>query len=222
MDTPCSDEPQRKRARRSNQEWVEELSNTHHENVQIKAHRDLANYLFVVAYNYLNKRRENLQMLSQLPNEEIASLAEDAVQDFMEKLVRDEYALLSSYRASGRFTSWAAQIVCNQLCSELRKVGWQRQERISEVCTISTQDQGLPSPYASVVQGQTHELLQSCMNKLPERYRLALIRRVVDGEKAKDIAADLKVTPNTVHILVYRAKQQMRQLVMNEGLEPTF
>lgn len=126
----CSNEPQRKGTRRSNQEWVEELSNAHNKNVQFKAHSDLANYLFVVAYNYLNKRRENLQMLNQLPTEEIASLTEDAVQDFMEKLVRDEYALLSSYRGVSVDSSLRQHRLCatSSVRNCVKSVGKDRNE----------------------------------------------------------------------------------------------
>ncbi|MCB0237375.1 MAG: hypothetical protein KDH08_01795, partial [Anaerolineae bacterium] len=62
--------------------------------IQASAHKDLANYLYVVAYNYLRLRQADLRALADFAAEELASLAQDFVQETLEKLARRDFALL--------------------------------------------------------------------------------------------------------------------------------
>ena len=111
---------------RNNQAWVEELRGDCGSERQSDAHRELANYLYVVAYNYLRLRQADLRALADFAPEEVAALAQDFVQETLEKLARNEFALLASFSGAGKFTSWAAQIVRNQAAMELRKSYWTR------------------------------------------------------------------------------------------------
>ena len=80
---------------RNNQAWVEELRGDCGSERQSDAHRDLANYLYVVAYNYLRLRQADLRALADFAPDETATLAQDFVQETLEKLARNEFAVLA-------------------------------------------------------------------------------------------------------------------------------
>lgn len=84
---------------RSNQDWVQELCGDRGDDAQRLAHQDLARYLYVEAYNYLRLRQADLYRLADFAAEELAALAQDFVQETLEKLARDDFALLGRYSA---------------------------------------------------------------------------------------------------------------------------
>jgi len=204
---------------RSDQDWVDQLSGVRGPQAQQAAHHDLASYLYVVAYNYLDKRRTSVMVLADFDNDELAELARDFVQETLEKLANNQHELLSQYAQTGRFTSWAAQIISNQIASELRRPYWKRREPLSTETFARRADEEGPQPEAAALLGETRAILQGCLQKLPERYRIALVRCIAEGERAEAVANDLDTTANAVYLLVYRAKRTMRTCVTKAGLD---
>lgn len=112
---------------RTDQEWLDSLKGGVERNAQAAAIDDLANYLYVVSYNYLKTRKKSIAYLNSLADEEIGKFAADYVQEFLEKLIVNDFALVDKYNGIGKFTVWAAQIVINLISSDLRKASWVRQ-----------------------------------------------------------------------------------------------
>lgn len=217
--------------KRNNLSWVEELRGDCGGDVQRQAHQDLARYLYVVAFNYLRLRQGDLYRLADLAAEELAALAEDFVQETLEKLTRDDFALLGRYSAGGNFTSWAAQIVRNQAAMELRKSYWTRRGPLPQ--TGANDDNGAetaltvelvdPSPAIDPArraqQQQVHDLMQRCLAHLSERYRVAVLNCLGDDVAADVVAHALGTTPNAVYLIIQRAKRQLRACLEQSGLD---
>jgi RNA polymerase sigma-70 factor (ECF subfamily) len=203
---------------RNDQDWVDELKGARGAAPQHAAHRDLANYLFVVAYNYLDRRRSNVAVLVEFDNEEIAELAHDFVQETLEKLANNQHELLAQYAQTGRFTSWVAQIISNQIASELRRPYWKRRDPLSDDTFAQQVDQEGPKPEVAAILLEASSILQQCLEDLPERYREALWRCIAEDERAEEVARDLDTTANAVYLLVYRAKRNMRKCITKAGL----
>lgn len=216
---------------RNNQAWVEELSGDCGGDAQRQAHEDLARYLYVVAYNYLRLRQGDLYRLADLAAEELAALAEDFVQETLEKLARDDFALLGRYSAVGNFTSWAAQIVRNQAAMELRKSYWTRRGPLPPAGANDDASAGSalaveladPSPAIDPArraqQEQIHELMQRCLARLSERYRVAVLNCLGEDVAAEVVAHALGTTPNAVYLIIQRAKRQLRACLEQRGLD---
>lgn len=201
---------------RTNREWIKVLTGELGQKQQNKAFEDLAHYLYVIVYRNLSKRRIQLPILAALDEAEHERLAQDFVHQFMTKLLEDNYALLDKYSGYGRFTSWAAQVTLNLLASELRKACWQRRSPSFESMLLP--ETAVP-PDIAALQQQIGESLIRCLAHLSERSRIALIRFVVEGDSAPEIAKDLGVSPNTVHILVHRAKKKMKRYLDEEDIQ---
>lgn len=216
---------------RTNQAWVDELRGARGGDAQRQAHEDLARYLYVVAFNYLRLRQADLYRLADLAAEEMAALAQDFVQETLEKLARHDFALLASFGAAGNFTSWAAQIVRNQAAMELRKSYWTRRSPLPQAGAREADDDqaGLASeladpadeidPARQAQQLQVRDLLQRCLARLSERYRLAVLNCLGDDVSADAVARALNTTANAVYLIIQRAKRQLRACLEQAGLD---
>ena len=216
---------------RENQDWVQELRGDRGLTIQASAHNDLANYLYVVAYNYLRLRQADLRALADFAAEELASLAQDFVQETLEKLARRDFALLATYSGAGKFTSWTAQIVRNQAAQELRKSYWTRRNPLPPADdSDATQEEAVltrqlddtsaeTDPARSAQQGQATEALQRCLAGLSERYRLAVLNCLGDDVPADSVAHALDTTANAVYLIIQRAKRQLRQCLESAGID---
>ncbi len=218
-------------SQRTNQEWLDELRGDRGQPQQRLAYEDLSRYLYVVAYNYLQMRQADLASLARFALEELAALSEDFVQETLEKLARDDHALLNQFDGSGRFLSWTAQIVRRQAGQELRRPYWQRRELLPEEehpesdtaewspsfkLTALTDPSNLEN---TAILQQVAETLQACFNHLPERRRLAFWGCIVEGRSAEFVAQALDTTENAVYLLVYRAKRGLRKCLREAGLD---
>jgi RNA polymerase sigma-70 factor (ECF subfamily) len=217
--------------KRSNEEWLQDLSGIAGATEQRQAHADLGNYLYVVAYNYLGLRRGDLVALAGFPAEDIAALAQDFVQEALERIARRNHALLADYRGAGSFTSWAAQIVRNQAAQELRKSYWTRRTPLPQENDLegTSGEPGLirelvdtssdSDPADQAQRRQVERLLRGCLDGLPERYRLAVLNCIGDDLGADVVACALATTPNAVYLIIQRAKRQLRQCLERSGLD---
>ena len=215
---------------RSNEDWVRELCGDRGQEPQQLAYQKLANYLYVVAYNYLRLRQADLRALADFAPEEVAALAQDFVQETLEKLARNEFALLASFSGAGKFTSWAAQIVRNQAAMELRKSYWARRSALpaSDDSEESSEQPSLAQNYADpsvqadparrAQQQQVHDVLQRCLAGLPERNRLAIVSCIADDVRAEAVAQTLNTTANAVYLLITRTKRQLKDCLQRAGL----
>lgn len=203
--------------RRTNQQWLSELKGRSATVYQRSALDDLAQYLHVVAHNALQKRRRQFLRLRVMDDESLAELTRDFVQEVMIKLTSRNFQLLDSYEGRGKFTSWAAQIINNEIASEFRKVSWNRVRPISNYSDNQLADSNVPSPEAVVVNNCMYETLNSIIAELPAKLRVPLVRCILQEERAATVAADMGITANAVYSLVHRAKKTLHEQLDTAG-----
>lgn len=204
---------------RSDDDWTLSLSGKAGSDAQKEALQDLAKYLHVVAYNYLHRCQSNSVMLRSLASSEIATIAEDHVGSFMEKLLKDDFELLNKYNQRGRFTAWSAAVLVNMMASAMRKLSWRNRVPLSTSVSAQKVDEWTKQPDEVAMQNSVLLILQSGINEMPLRHQVALVRCLLEGEAAKDVAVDLQTTPNAVNILVHRAKQNMRKYLIANNVD---
>lgn len=108
------------RSGRTNQQWLDELSGRCAPATQRQAHEDLARHLHRLAYTCLLQRRANVPHLQAFTGEELAILAQSMVQELLEQLARNNFALLAHFGGQGRFLSWMAQVLQRAVANKLR------------------------------------------------------------------------------------------------------
>ncbi|MEZ4664272.1 MAG: sigma-70 family RNA polymerase sigma factor [Caldilineaceae bacterium] len=204
---------------RSDQEWVHALSGKLGFEAQQSAHEDLAKYLFTAAYSYLLKRQVSLAPLAGFASDELAELARDFVQETLERLAQNGYFLLTKYSGTGRFTSWMAQVIYRQAASELRRPYWIRRNWVPDEKEIDPSDDDADNPEIAAILTHVNQVLSECLQKLSPRYRMALLRCIVEDERAEAVAAELEISANAVYLLVHRAKHNLRKCVLKSGVD---
>lgn len=206
--------------RRSDQEWLDELRGLFGEELQWPAHQDLADFIFVVSYNYLLKRQEgnSAPAIQHYMSEDLAALAEDYTQEILIKLTANEYALLNTYNGSGRFTSWVAVITHNQIASSLRLLAF-KSPHVDINNIISLPADGM-NPIVETAIRELWEELLDCIKRLIDRRRHAFIRCSIEGVLTADVATELDCTESAVHQLVMHARRNLRDCLIDKGFGP--
>jgi len=143
--------------------------------------------------------------------------ARDAVQD----------AFLSAFKGIGRFEglsrigTWLHRIVVNAALSRLRTR--QRRPEMSIEDMLPHFGEGEhqidpPTPWkatsVAILQRQEmRDVVQGCINRLPETYRIVLLLRDIEGLSTEEAAQMLDTTIGVVKTRLHRARQALRSLL---------
>jgi RNA polymerase sigma-70 factor, ECF subfamily len=143
--------------------------------------------------------------------------ARDAVQD----------AFLSAFKGIGRFdglsriSTWLHRIVVNAALSRLRTR--QRRPEMSIEDLLPHFGEGEhqidpPAPWKATSVGvlqqhEAREMVQGCINRLPETYRIVLLMRDIEGLSTLETAQLLDTTLGVVKTRLHRARQALRSLL---------
>lgn len=74
-------------------------------------------------------------------------------------------------------------------------------------------------PVEALWRGEFHRELGECLADLPERQRLAFSLREVEGFETAEICKILEVTANNLGVLLYRARNGLRECLEARGFE---
>lgn len=98
--------------------WFVSLCGEAGSQAQQNALQDLANSLYIVAYNYLYRSQAASGRLHSFSRSELAVLAAENVGCFMAKLVNTDFILLNKFSHKGRFATWIAAMFLRTMASE--------------------------------------------------------------------------------------------------------
>jgi len=141
------------------------------------------------------------------------SEAEDAVQ---EAYVR-AFTHLGTFRGESSLGTWLTRIAMNEA------LGRRRRERPTmELTTMETHPANseiVPlhhpapgdNPERTVAQQEIQRLVEMTIDDLPERYRLVLITRVLEGMSVEETATLLALSVETVKTQLHRARTLLRE-----------
>jgi len=143
--------------------------------------------------------------------------ARDAVQD----------AFLSAFRAIGGFagdsrtSTWLHRIVINASLMKIRSRRRKPEESIEALLPgflESGHHAEAPARWKEpadvlIQQRQTRELVQACIEKLPDAYRTVLVLRDIEELSTEETARILEVSTNAVKTRLHRARQALRTLL---------
>lgn len=208
------------KAKRTNQEWLDDLRGLRGADAQKGAVIDLANFLYVVAYNYVVRRQQDgsVPAIRHYVAEDLEALAEDYAQDVLMKLLINNCARLERYSGLGSFTGWVAVVIRNHIASTLRLSSFQHGNEELERLLEQEADDVDPTKEAAL--REIWEALQDCINRLIERRRRAFIGCYIEDKSARTVAAELGSTEGAVNLLVMHAKRNLRACMDSKGLGP--
>ncbi len=207
------------RTKRANHEWVAELRGDCGNASQRQAYEDLASYLFRVALNDLHQRATELAFLSGFDSREISEIAQDYVQELLERIAVDDHLLLTGYRGAGNFTSWVAVILHRQIVGDLRKFEYAKRAHSVSSQLLERQPDPVNSAQFELMRRQIHDALQCCIDQLQERTRKVFYLRLIEELPAKVVAERLGITVQVVNAQLCRAKPKLRRCLRQAGID---
>lgn len=147
--------------------------------------------------------------------------AEDAVQEALTVFVRRA----SEFDGRARACTWIHGILARKIWEERRGIGRDsEQDDIDRVIEARFDADGSWSrppegPLEALSRGLMREQLSACLDALPDRYRAAFTLREVEGFETAEICNILDVTANNLGVILYRARNRMRECLESKGIQ---
>ena len=157
-----------------------------------------------------------------------AHLAEELVQEtFCAALqAQEKYSGLSSER------TWLIGILKHKVIDNFRRMSRERPHDDPDLCEAVEEDffdakgrwrvqpgDWSTSPDEALERKEFWEVLQSCMERLPDRLRQVFALREVDGTDSGEICKVLGISSTNLWVMMHRARVQLRQCLENHWFE---
>ena len=87
---------------------------------------------------------------------------------------------------------------------------WSQFESVEAYCLIE-EEPDANSPYDQMIHDERMNIINRLVNELPEKQRLIMQLRDIEGESYKKIATLLNLTEEQVKVNLFRARQKVKQ-----------
>jgi len=137
--------------------------------------------------------------------------AEDAG-DLVQDTFLRAYGALASFRQDASFLTWLYKIASNLCIDQMRA----RKSKGALSLEVELEEGREPSadrtfsPEETVVRGAVSDIVHKAIMNLPERYRVVVIMRHLQGMSIEEIAEQLKLPSGTVKTHLFRAREMLR------------
>lgn len=131
----------------------------------------------------------------------------EMVDDISQDVFITVFNKLKYFRFESQFTTWLYRITVNKCKDQLRKI------KIRSIfIPIRDSEEELGSKPANEYVDTT-EIVQQAISKLPEKLKVPLIMREVDGLSYKEIADALECEVGTIKSRIFRARESLKYLL---------
>ncbi|MGD8394372.1 MAG: sigma-70 family RNA polymerase sigma factor [Candidatus Eiseniibacteriota bacterium] len=138
--------------------------------------------------------------------------AEDIAQEVFIRVYRNR----QRYRKSGKFSTWIFTIAANLAKNEIRrKVRHRRVVSIDEEREFGTIGDTLPDPgpgpRQTLERRELEVMILQAIEELPDRYRMALVLRDIEGLSYDEVSKVLGIPGGTVRSRINRARLMVKE-----------
>jgi RNA polymerase sigma-70 factor, ECF subfamily len=142
-------------------------------------------------------------------------------QDAVQEAFVCAFKALGGFEGQCRLSTWLHRITVNACLMRLRRRERKPEESIDDLLpayradghTVEQFQRWDDSALARLEKEEMRTLVRTCIDRLPETYRTALLLRDIEEMDSDDAAALLGITPNALKIRVHRARQALRTLL---------
>jgi len=137
--------------------------------------------------------------------------AKDDARDVAQEVFLRAFKYLHRLDLQKPVEPWLMGITVN-VCRDAVRRRQRRRDTFSEIEAPETIDQSA-DPYAGAVRKQERLILQKALNGLPDKERLAIVLRDVEGLSTADVASILQSSETTVRSQVSRGRLRLKAAI---------
>ncbi len=149
----------------------------------------------------------------------------DLAMDLAQEVFLKAFRNMKKFRSEARFSTWLYSIASNLCLDEIRKIKRRPQEHSLDR-PIETQEGPMeremassqPGPEERAEQSETRRAIQEALLRLPRDQRLLIVLRDLEDISYQEIAERLGWALGTVKSGLYRARQALKQELMESEL----
>jgi RNA polymerase sigma-70 factor (ECF subfamily) len=131
----------------------------------------------------------------------------DAIDDIAQDVLITIYKNLKSFRFQSQFSTWLYRITVNKCKDHLRKV------RVRSIFAPIKDGEEDPVYIPSLENKDISEFVNKAISKLPEKLRLPLLLKDIEGLSYQEIAETVDCEIGTVKSRIFRAREGLRELL---------
>jgi RNA polymerase sigma-70 factor (ECF subfamily) len=136
----------------------------------------------------------------------------EAADDAAQEVFLKAYLALPKFHLKSEFGTWLYRIAINHIKDVLRKRGRAKEVPLGDVREVSvTNENGLETAERERETEARRGLVQKLVRALPEKYRVILTLRDIQGLPYEEISQVLHLSPGTVDSRLHRARRMLRR-----------
>ena len=142
-----------------------------------------------------------------------AQEADDIAQEVFLKV----YTKADSFKGESSFSTWLYRITVNRCIDELRRrknkiisyeIEFNQEEKLKLKDVLASRENDITE---KLRQKELQDIIQKAMNSLPEKYRIILTLREIEGLSYNEISQIMKISLAKVKIWLFRARQKLKE-----------
>ncbi|RPJ02594.1 MAG: sigma-70 family RNA polymerase sigma factor [Candidatus Aminicenantes bacterium] len=135
----------------------------------------------------------------------------EAADDLAQEIFLKAYLALPRFHGKSEFGTWLYRISVNHIKDYLRKKGRAKEVSLDDVPEISFSDRERTDKARQESETEARRtLVQRFVQGLPEKYRVIVTLRDIQGLAYEDISRVLRLSPGTVDSRLHRARRMLR------------
>lgn len=155
---------------------------------------------------------------------------QEEAKDVVQEAFVTAFERLGTFKGECQISTWLHRIAINGALMRLRSQRRRPQTSIEDLLptfledghrNVPSGDGALPGPEAAARQAETRRIVRHSIDRLPDTYRVVLLLRDIEELSTEETATLLGVTTTAVKLRLHRARQALRQLLMERRAELT-
>lgn len=141
-----------------------------------------------------------------------AQEADDIAQEVFLKV----YTKAGSFKGESSFSTWLYRVTVNRCIDELRRrknkiisyeTEFNQEEKLKLKDVLASRENDITE---KLRQKELQDIIQKAVNSLPEKYRIILTLKEIEGLSYKEISQIMKISLAKVKIWLFRARQKLK------------
>ena len=131
----------------------------------------------------------------------------DSIDDIAQDVFITVYRSLKNFRFESQFTTWLYRITVNKCKDHLRR------KSIRRIILPFKDTQEDPGYEISPESTNTKEIVQHAISKLPDKMRIPLVLKDIEGFSYQEIAETMQCEIGTVKSRIFRAREGLKKIL---------